>query len=566
MAKKQDSTISDKQIKEAKDAATELTSASNGGKLLEMYARYLEIYFMDGMETPKNAGVDKDDWKLTTSPSGRNAVIGMVRLLNTSELRVTVNSKGEKHRNSDKIEAGLKEMLRVSGRFHRARIEKDANLSAVLFGPVVLQTERVDDLKKVHKSDLLRKRVEKIADLTPFLLRALPADQSFGGWGEFGLLRHLRKYKMKGDALTERWGVEASATKEYTVWDSIDLNNRVVWADGIKDNLLAQRHGMDDLNIAVRYAGGSSLFTEPARHIQSFLYAHAKGEWDKRENLFWTYLFTAIFIQGLPGPLLVFDPESVNSQTKIEVDFTGGVRKIVGKATPVEFPVIDRNVLEVKRMMDEVDAESTIYKQTLGQNIAGSTFSGMAMLSSSGLLPLQDPKEAVSTAFADSFEHILCRIKNEGISHRVLSANDIPDEYEVSVSLEPKLPQDTLRNAQTAEGLGDTVSDEWKQENLLQVTDTKAMQKQIMKEKMREMMLMTMSQNQPLMTEFLMTALGRKPSAPPSQPPMQPPMQQPMPPEMMMPEGEEEPALTPGQENVIPPPMTGPVNPPMPGG
>ena len=405
-------------IKQIKAQAATMTQAQN--KLSILYKQYQDVFFMDNAARPKGNNVDENDWKITISPSGRNAVIGMKRLLDTSEIHVKVLVDGEPSPKTDQIERGLKHILNESGKLRIARVEKDLNLSAVLYGPAIVAAESVDDLLAVQTNKAHRSRLERIRSYTPFLLRALPPPESYGTWGELGLMAHLRKYTLTGSALQERWGVETSPSQrniKKIVYDYMDFENRVVWAEGEKDIILAAPHKMPSMNISAHYAAGSTLFGDDVDHqMQGFLYAHVKGEWDKRENLFWTYLFTSLFMQGLPGPLLIVDPESVPAGDQaLEIDFTGGVRKIFAKAQLEKYPVIDADVLQMKQLMDSVHAESTIYRQTLGQDIQSSTFSGLAMLSSSGQLPLEDPKEAIESAFRDIFDHILCRIKEQGI-------------------------------------------------------------------------------------------------------------------------------------------------------
>jgi hypothetical protein len=554
-------------IDEIKSTAAQIAPAES--KLDKLYQRYEEIYFMTAADgTEKITNVDQADVKNTVSPNGRNAVTGMKRLLDTSEVHISINVKGEPAPHSARIEKGLKQILAKSGEHRRARVEKDLNLSAVLYGPAVLAAESVDDLIAAQKNDMNKKYLKRIRGYTPFLLRAINPRQSFSRWGEFGMIAHLRKYDLTGDVVKDRWGIDGlSRTNKYRVWDWLDLENRVAWIEGNKEVLIAKPHGMKSMNVMARFAGGSSLFEDSDRQVNSFLYAHTKGEWDRRENLFWTYLFTALFMQGLPGPLLIVDPDSATGNQQLEIDFTGGVRKIFAKATTADFPVIDGDVLQIKQMMDAVTSESTIYKQTLGQNISGSTFSGLAMLSSAGQLPLEDPKEAISFVFRDCFDHILCRIREEGIENECIPPDIIPDEFEIEVSLKPKLPQDDLRNAQVAQGLGDLVSDEWKHEHILQIGDSKAMRKQANKEQMLKMLFGAMGQKPEVIDGMLMRVLGKylqakKPAE------VTPPTDQPALPDQAMPQGEPSPEQMammqaqgqPGMEQM---PQTGPMIPPQ---
>jgi hypothetical protein len=536
-----DTTLPQDKVDEIKAAAMQIAPANNN--LDTLYQRYEEIYFMTAADQRQRiTNVDEKDVKTTISPNGRNAVTGMKRLLDTAEVHVEIKERGEKSQYSDAIEKGLLHILQQSGMFRRARIEKDLNLSAVLYGPVILAAESVDDLITTQKTPMYKKRLERIGKYTPFLFRAINARQSSSRWGEFGMMTHVRKYDLTGDAVQERWGIpNLSKLMKYKIWDYIDLEDRVAWIEG-GQTLIAKPHLMPSMNIVTRFAGGTSLFDESERQMQSFLYAHVKGEWDRRENLFWTYLFTALFMQGLPGPLIMIDQESTPNG-KAEINFTGGVRTMFGKGQAIDFPIVDSDVLRIKELMDATHAESTIYKQTLGQNISGSTFSGLAMLSSAGQLPLEDPKEALTMVYRDAFEHILCRIKEEGIENDLIPAGNIPDEYEIVVTLAPKLPQDNLRNAQIASGLGDLVSDEWKREHLLQIGDSKAMTRQVMREQILKTMVGAMTQDQNVMGPIIQRVLGQimGPQQPAQVGPGQQPPPQPTPEEMAM-QGQEQPS------------------------
>lgn len=506
--------LSKAEIDEIKATAFSMTGDRSG--LTTLYEQYKNCYFMENAQKPKGMNIDEDDIKVTISPNGRNAVTGMKRLLDTSEVHISIKSNGEEIPASSKIERGLKRILDQSGAFKRARIERDLSLSAVLFGPVILAAESVDDLILQQKKPIYKKRYQDILRYTPFLLSAISPEESYSRWGQFGQIAHLRKHTVTGDALMDRWGVDnLPKNAKYTIWDWIDLENRVAWMDGREEVLVAKPHRMSTMNISTRFAGGSSLFDESDKYMQSFLYAHIKGEWDKRENLFWTYLFTAVFMQGLPGPLLVVDPASVeHGASTLDIDYSGGVRKIFAKAQAMNFPVVDSDVLRVKELMDSVHAESTIYKQTLGQSIEGSTFSGLAMLSSAGQLPLEDPKEALTFCYRDTFHHILCRVKEQGMKSEFFSASDIPDQFEVEVILKPNLPQDNLRNAQIVNSLGDKVSDEWMLSNILNVSDPKAMRKQVMREQLLKNVFGAMVQDPSVVQQLMAMIFGKKQQQP----------------------------------------------------
>lgn len=509
-------TISQEEIDSIKQRARALeTTYTTRGN---MFQRYREIFFMDNMEKPKDQTVDKRDWALTPSPSGRNEVTGMKRLLDTSDMNVVVLEGSTPSRNSDKIETALKRMLDVSGEGREARVESDAMLSAVLYGPVVLGAEAINDsLSVAGIPEYKRMHLQKLARRSPFIIRALNPEESSIERDEGLVTLHLWKYKLLGSKLKTRWGIkEASDKTEYTVWDVFTPEYHVVWADGIRKELLAVPHNLNCVPIASSTAGGTELFHKPEERINSFLFAKAKGDLDKRENMILTAIFTQIKRRGLLGSMYWIDPE--NAPEDITINYQNGVMYAKGKVSAVNDKIIDPIVMQIKGLLDDLSGESTIRGATLGENAQGvGTFSGLAMLSSAGKLPMIDSQRALSAAFRDIFLHILYRIKNEVIENTLIQPSEIPDDLDLEVTFTPKLPQDTLRNAQVASSLGDKVSEEWIHTNLLQINDTPAMQKQIAKEQIKKAMLAQIAQDPQVMGQLMQAVLG-KPQQPPQPP------------------------------------------------
>jgi len=516
------------QIKQMESLTT--STISNYGALVTMEDRYEEIYFMtrrDGLKGLPNK--DQDDIKETISSSGRDAVIGLKRIMDTAKVHVKVKDA----KDADKIEAALLKMLKTSGEFKQASVEKDLNLSTALFGPASLAVECVDDLIETQTkegqepNEYVSRQLELIKKKTPFLIRALNAKQSFPIWGAYGMVGHVWKYTIKGSEVRDRWGVDVDDSKDYVITDTFHYEKRLIKAEGISEPLMACEWvtrdpkgkiiGSISIPIFTRYAGGSSLFHEPEKQMQPLLYAKAKGEWDKRENLFWTYLFTSLYSQGLPGPLLLIDPD--NAGQDIRVNYQDGIRTIVAKAQLADPQVIDGDVIQIKRLMDEQAATSTIQPQTLGANTQGVTFSQFAIANKAGLIPAQDPKEALEAIYRDAFTHILERIKHEGIENDLLNATDIPDDIELEVTIEPDLAQDDLRNAQVAAQLrnaNSNVSDEWINTNILHIANSKEMRKQKDKEDIHKAIIQKIIQDPNLLQKYVMAALGesQKPAGP----------------------------------------------------
>lgn len=512
--------LTDEQIREMRKVRDDLISSY--GARDEMLRRYEEIYFMTRKANPKGLrGVDDKDIKETISSSGRDAVIGMKRILDSGDVHIKVIGEGG---DPDKIEAGLKKMMKVSGEYRIASVEKDLNLSASLYGPGVLNVESVADLIEAQADggkEFVKKQLELLSRKTPFMLNTITPTQSYPMWGAYGMIGHARKYKLKGMEITDRWSVECKdPNQEYEVKDFFYYEKRLVEADGISDPLMAVEWVSRDskgeiigsINIPVfaRYAGGSSLFHEPEKQSQPLLYGKAKGEWDLRETLFYTYLFTAIYQQGLPGPLMMIDPE--NASQDIEVEYKRGIRTIVAKGQFANNQIIDGDVMQLRNIMQDQAATQTVQPQTLGQNTNGVTFSQFAMASKAGLIPAIDPKESQEALYKDAFTHILQRIKEENIENDLIQPGDIPDEFELEVTIEPDLEQDDLRNSQIAMQLlssGANVSKEWVNTNLLKIADSKAMLRQKKKEELFDAMVELMKTPE-VLGKYVQAVLGKK--------------------------------------------------------
>lgn len=500
-----------KEIDEIKKAVrSDIAARSTLDKLL---ARYREIYFMTNIEKPKNSGVDSNDWKLTPSPAGRNSVIGMHRLLNTSDITIKI---GDDVREADEIEEGLKTILRVSGEGGIGRVESDAALSAVLYGAVTVYAESIDDLLTIKSlPEYKRKHLEKKRKRSPFLLRLISTEESYPRFDEDMAIRHTWRYRIRGAELRNRWGVDTKDATEYVVYDVFTPEWHIVWADGLGD-IFADAHGLGCLPVFTAYSGGTNLFNKPEEQNQSFLYAKAKGEMDKWENSLLTAIRTSIHRRGLLGAMYWIDPD--NAPEKIQIDYQQGVLFAKGKVTAVNDKIIDPLVFQVQGLLADLNGTSTIQSATLGDNIGNLPFSSLAMLSNAGKLPLVDPTRALEHVFSAVFSHILYRIKSENITNELIDPAVLTDDVEVSVSLTAKLPQDSLRNAQVAQSLGDLVSDEWKHSELLQVGNSEEMQKQSMKEQMRKAVFAAILQNGQVINQAVAAIMGQgqQPAAQPN--------------------------------------------------
>lgn len=523
------------------DEINEMKSLAQGLKSLygpskELLKRIEEAYFMDNPEKPKGLNIDDKDIKVTISPTARNKATGLKRILDTGEVQIKVKD-GDNVPKSDEIEAALKTMLQVSNESRIASIEKDENLGSILYGSAVLTADSIDDLITAKTKDadgndkeginkFVVRQLEGLKKRTPFIIGTINTIQSYPEFGEYGLVGHLRIYDVRGNVLKERWGCSDASVKvdqKYEVWDFFHYDKRLTWAAGVDGELYAgvwmdvSTDDVPQIPIFVRYGGGSSLWYEPERQIQPFLYPMVKGDWDKRENLYWTYLFTAIYRQGLPGPAFIRDPQST---APVKVIYDNGIKIIEGVGKLENITIIDRDSVQLKQLMDKTAAENTIQPEAFGAG-ADNTFSGYITAMNASKLPSEDPKEGIAKVFRDMFLYILKRIKAEGTDNKLISPADIPDDIDLEVTYEPNLTQDNLRNAQILTQLkaaGANLSDEWMDTNIMKIPDSEAMFKQKTKEDIRKAMVQMILQDKEKMQPIIMAAMGQKQPQPQPQP------------------------------------------------
>mgnify|MGYP000087123667 CR=1 FL=1 len=549
-------------------------------KLRQNYAKYKQMYFMEPSSKPRNNSVDKNDWKITPSPSVRNEVQGAKRLVDTSELHVDVVEGTQSSKNSDKIERALKKIVDESAKGTKSRIVSDASLETNLYGPVILFAEFMQDKVTAAKSGSVKPymlaHLEDQAKNTPAKIKVLNAEECSFTHADGLCIMFQRKYILKGSQIKAQYGEVAGkpikSTNDYTVRDIFTPEYRIVNVEGY-ETVMAMEHKLGCIPVGIGYSGGSELFYKPEEQINPFLYAKMKAELWERETSAYTTIFTSLNMRGLLGPMHYIE----GNVEKINIDYKGGARFMTtqggGKAQMIDDKIVDPVVFDVLKLIDDLSGQSTIYRQTLGENIGAGTFSGLAMLSSAGKLPLVDSTRALEQAFSEIFDIILYRIKEDGMDHPVLKASDIPERYELKVTFKPDLPQDELRNSQIASTLKGLVSDEWIQTKTLGIGDSSAMRKQIFKEQVYTAIMAKMaSPESPYIDQLVQMMLGQ--GQPPQQGQPTPPTGQPNPNQQTPPDmtqqgqqqgiGQGQPPVPgqPGQPNVEAMPQTDAVVPP----
>jgi hypothetical protein len=155
--------------------------------------------------------------------------------------------------------------------------------------------------------------------------------------------------------------------------------------------------------------------------------------------------------------------------------------------------VIDPSVMAALQQAQSLTEQSTLSKVALGSAVPGATFSAISLFASSGRLPLISPKQVSGKALAQALETALLWMKHDGTKEKVytssgamdLDPDKIPEALMLTVNLEPDLPQDKLMQANTGNmmiGSG-LASKRWVRENILNVGQSAAMDKEVWTEK-----------------------------------------------------------------------------------
>ncbi|MFA5380202.1 MAG: hypothetical protein WC455_30855, partial [Dehalococcoidia bacterium] len=454
---------------------------------------------MESMEkmillNPEESIEEEDGVKLTISPSARNRWIGATRILTASEPVIKVANKdadGKRLEKAEEIESTVKRMLQQAGRYLGVPIQKPIVESALLYDEIHVAITCMKELaERGNKKD---KRLERASKLAPFLLDAWNPRQGYArvdGLGASGYLRCAADVVV-GDILNA-FGTDADEILlkrqktdkgELNIW--YDSVNWAVWFEG--EGLVAEEHGLPFIPISFTQVEGSRLFYKPEERNQGMLYGYWKSKFWERENLLYTVLMTNVFNMGLSP---VFIHTNAQGETReldwksdnkfLNLNFGEKIDVMVTKG------IIDPAFREAMDIVKGVTEESTLYSQALGNNLGGNaSFSSLNLVSQTGKIPLISAKTMSEVAIADVCEKMLEWYRLNGQQYEGYCApNDIPENLQVTVNLEPDLPQDKLQQANVATMLKrDGVADnEWVRSNILNMENSNEMDENIASE------------------------------------------------------------------------------------
>jgi hypothetical protein len=348
--------------------------------------------------------------------------------------------------------------------------------------------------------------MRRVVKQTPYLFTIYNPITCYPDFDGFGLRALLRRAETTWGDVLAQWGTHAEAAmggmtrqphERVTVNDWYDWQYRVVWMDGAAP-IWAGEHGLSFMPVVDQITEGTSLFVEPERQRFPLLYPVLKSGLWRRENLSLTVIYSLIHALG-SNPLLLYetdDPDNV--QLRIDRTVPGGllpIRKGERVGSLME-KIVDPSQWQGLDTAQRLNEESTISKMTLGSApVSDLPFSAISLLSQSGRLPLVSVKQMTGQAISNLVMAALdwwrddaggVRFYNRNRQVIDLTPDEIPERIALMTSLEPDVPTDKLQLANIAERLVQSgmASKRWARENILQIGQSGAMDKEILFEQM----------------------------------------------------------------------------------
>ena len=498
------------ELKLVQSNAKELVVANAQRNLI--YKAMEDLYWMRWGEEDKVAN-QIQNVKVTRTPRARNALLGAKRLLIATDPIFSVPhdiNNPAASQQADKIEKFIKAMWFASGRVAGSPNHYDVIHSGLLYSDIYIGINSTKEmLSNAGGSKAIKKRLEEINKRTPYLFEVYNPMSCYSERDVMGLKTFYRKVVTTAGEVEDIFGdagkkaLRSAENKKIperrhsiTLCDYYDLSMRWVWMEGYEKPIISEEHNLPCLPIACAVAEGSSLFDKPEEQREPFLYTAWKSGVIDRQNLILTIMYTMLFGMGA-NPMFV--DYTIDPDKPANVDYTvpgGTVHYRVGEHREVmSKQIIDPAMMDGWEIANDLEMQSTIYRQALGEPVSSSTpYSSYALMSQSGRLPLLSTQRLCSNAIAEASEIALKWLKDEGNSAKAqyesfeqeLSPGDIPDIIDIKVQLEIELPQDRLQMANAANMLaqGDNpmVSKRWVRENILNVGQSNDMDKEIWNE------------------------------------------------------------------------------------
>jgi len=475
--------------------------AASFGARDETNAAIEDIYLMrDKMITPTDVGVVE-----TRAPDNRNAVKGAARLLSIPEPVINVPADADTLGTAEKLELMGATLLDASDHFSRKPLHNNAALSSLLYDEVEIVVVSTKDLLEGAKKGLAKERAQEISRATPYLFKC--RKPGYPVWDDFGLCAHARTSMLtvaqimsqypEGRGILESmsYDMERDTSRLVQVWDFWDREMHYAWLESASAPLVEGKHKLPMIPIACRISEGSDLFDDPSDQREPFLLTEYRSGLGARKNMMLTALYTKLYNMGFVTPFMWShtDPGSERPALMQDgifqyVDVGTGKMEILKHEMDPAFET-GLNIAERKGQ------ESTLYSQTLGGPMpTGTAFSTYSLLTQTGRLPLETIRRMTGEALADVLRIAFRWMKHDAGKYSArsykqgkfaeLEAKDIPEYFEIGVSLDIALPQDALQQANIVNMLWDKVPGQVLFEKILKLGQWETLNEQLMSEQM----------------------------------------------------------------------------------
>lgn len=483
MAKTVDTTKAAELLKEATEVKAEYSTRD------AEFDEYERAYLCKTQAT----SVSGDMIKNTISPTARNKVEGVVRLLTSQSPVFRVESYStEDQERIDELETMLSRWWEMSGRISGKKLLKQMMESAVLYDEMHTAVTPLKTYSEQNKND---KRIKRMLDITPVLFQSWNPRYGYPVFDDLGLTMYYRETEDRWSNVRQKYGdlidsKNENATGNVKVGLYYDLTHFAVWIDD--EPIITEEHGLSAIPIDVTLVNGSSFFEKYEDQRQPILFSLMRSKLWERENLMYTILYSQLFAIGMT-PILVYRSTD-NAPMGLKMDNTAGFSVATLKPNESLDILTNKGILptETQNLMSmTTDAinNSTIHNTAFGERYGGDmTFSETSLLSQAARLPLIHPQKMGGFGISSVMELALTIMKDQGISYNsngiVIKSKDIPKDLQINVTLDVVLPQERLQNATLAKMLVESglVSSEWARDNVLGITNTSRMTVRITEE------------------------------------------------------------------------------------
>lgn len=456
MAKKKSSKP---QFDKLRERANRLVRSHSGRDT--MFRAMKKMLFMEWDEKPG------DEWiKETMSPDPYNAIIGIVRLLVSTEPQISVaadENDPASREAADKLEKALHAIWAKANDRPFWSVHYDVALAAVLFSEIAIQISNLTEV--VRWAEVQGKstaELEEAARRMPFVYEVCDPETVYPQFGAFGLRSALRRYRRPAWQVKEFWGDKAGDIADEDEYREVEYNDwwdpqwRCVWTSAQDGPILLEKHELPFIPWSCSLVMGSSMFNEPHRQRFPLLYPVWKGKWWHRQNLELTLLYS--FASLMANPTWVVKTASGRS---VEIDLSqpgGQIALQAGESIePLARELINDAITAGLDIAGGKVTDSTLPKVVFGQAPGASmSYSALNMLSQGGRLPLVPIEQNSGKALAAALAKTLRWIHHSGQDVSLynvgrladIGPEDInPDHIEVRVKLKADIPQDRLQLA-----------------------------------------------------------------------------------------------------------------------